>query len=83
MGQIMGSHLQTLILDINNQGKPTGKVIIRAQKVEESSYSLQMKWRGGKIANVDSFFDFFDKSDPYLKFSKVRSDNTFIEVGRT
>lgn len=42
-----------------------------------------MKWKGGKIANVDSFFDFFDKSDPYLKFSKVRSDNTFIEIGRT
>lgn len=42
-----------------------------------------MKWKGGKIANVDSFFDFFDKSDPYLKFMKVREDNTFIEIGRT
>lgn len=42
-----------------------------------------MKWRGRKIANVDSFFDFFDKSDPYLKFMKVRQDNTFIEIART
>ena len=40
--------------------------------------SLKMKWKGGKIANVDSFFDFWDKSDPYLKFMKVRQDNTFI-----
>lgn len=45
--------------------------------------SLVMKWRGRKIANVDSFFDFFDKSDPYLKFMKVRQDNTFIEIART
>lgn len=34
MGQIMGSHMQTLILDItNHQGKSTGKVIVRAEKV--------------------------------------------------
>lgn len=86
MGQIMGSHLQTLILDINNShGKPAGKVVVRAEKVEESSCkikfnvdSLNMKWRGTKIANVDSFFNFIDKSDPYLKFSKVRQDNTLI-----
>lgn len=45
--------------------------------------SLKMKWRGGKIANVDSYFDFWDKSDPYLKFLKVRQDNTFIEIART
>jgi hypothetical protein len=28
--------------------------------------------------NTDSFFDFWDKSDPYLKFLKIRSDNTYI-----
>lgn len=33
--------------------------------------------------NTDSFFDFWDKSDPYLKFIKIRSDNTFIEINRT
>ena len=34
MGKIMGSHLQTLILDINNShGKPVGKVVVRAEKV--------------------------------------------------
>lgn len=37
-----------------------------------------MKWKGRKIANVDSAFDFWDKSDPFLKFMKLRSDNTLI-----
>jgi len=38
----------------------------------------KMKWKGVKLMNTDSFFDFWDKSDPYLKFIKIRSDNTFI-----
>lgn len=42
-----------------------------------------MKWKGKKIANVDSSFDFWDKSDPYLKFMKLRTDNTMIEVARS
>jgi hypothetical protein len=42
-----------------------------------------MKWKGLKIKNVDSMFDFWDKSDPYLKFMKMRTDNTFVEVTRT
>lgn len=42
-----------------------------------------MKWKGGEIANVDSHIRFWDKSDPYLKFLRVRKDDTFIEVGRT
>jgi len=33
--------------------------------------------------NTDSWFDFWDKSDPYLKFLKVRSDNSLIEAART
>lgn len=28
--------------------------------------------------NTDSFFDFWDKSDPYLKLLKIRSDNSYI-----
>ena len=33
--------------------------------------------------NTDSWFDFWDKSDPYLKFLKIRQDNTLVEAGRT
>ena len=42
-----------------------------------------MTWKALKLMNTDSFFDFWDKSDPYLKFLKIRSDNSFIEAGRT
>lgn len=42
-----------------------------------------MKWRANKLMNTDSWFDFWDKSDPYLKFMKIRSDNSLIEAGRT
>lgn len=28
--------------------------------------------------NTDSYFDFWDKSDPYLKLLKIREDNTYI-----
>lgn len=42
-----------------------------------------MNWRAKKLLNTDSFFDFWDKSDPYLKFLKIRTDNSFIEAART
>jgi hypothetical protein len=42
-----------------------------------------MKLRAEKLLNVDSFFDFWDKSDPFIKFMKIRSDNTCIEVHRS
>lgn len=42
-----------------------------------------MKWRGQKIMNTDSYFDFWNKSDPYLKFNKIRQDNTTITIAQT
>ncbi len=33
---------------------------------------VKMKYRAQKLMNTDSFFDFWDKSDPYLKFLKLR-----------
>lgn len=42
-----------------------------------------MKWKARKLMNTDSWFDFWDKSDPYLKFLKIRTDNSFIEATRT
>ena len=42
-----------------------------------------MGWKAHKLANMDSHFDFWDKSDPYLKFMKLRGDNSFVEVART
>ena len=42
-----------------------------------------MKWSAKKLINTDSWFDWWDKSDPYLKLLKIRSDNTLIEATRT
>ncbi len=42
-----------------------------------------MLWKADKLYNVDSWFDFWDKSDPYIKFLKIRNDNSFIEIKRT
>lgn len=42
-----------------------------------------MKWKAEKLMNTDSFFDFWDKSDPYLKFLKIRDDNSYLEIQRT
>jgi hypothetical protein len=44
---------------------------------------LVMKWKALKLMNTDSVFDFLDKSDPYLKFIKIRQDNTYICVAQT
>lgn len=42
-----------------------------------------MKWSAKKLMNTDSWFDWWDKSDPYLKLLKIRHDNTLVEAART
>ena len=42
-----------------------------------------MKWKAHKLMNTDSFFDFWDKSDPFLRFMKIREDNSHLEACRT
>ena len=44
---------------------------------------MNLKFRAEKLLNVDSVFDFWDKSDPFLKFFKIRNDNSVVEVKRT
>ena len=44
----------------------------------DNSVFYQMNWRAKKLLNTDSFFDFWDKSDPYIKFMKIRTDNSLI-----
>ena len=42
-----------------------------------------MLWKATKLANTDSWFDFWDKSDPYLKIIKRRPDGTKITLHTT
>jgi hypothetical protein len=74
----MGSKNQTAVLDLKCEGKPRGKLVVRCEKLCESNNYMRMKYRAQKLMNTDSFFDFWDKSDPFLKFLKLRDDNTFL-----
>lgn len=42
-----------------------------------------MKWKAIKVMNTDSVFDWWNKSDPYLKFLKVRQDNSTVLASQT
>jgi hypothetical protein len=90
LGQLTGAKNQTSILTLLNKGKDMGKLVIRCEKVEDGNSTIYpkveyalMKFKGVKLMNTDSIFDWWDKSDPYLKFLKIRSDNTFLTVKET
>ena len=46
--------------------------------------NIRMKWRA-KIPSSASWFSlwWWNRSNSYLKFMKIRQDNTFIEASRT
>ena len=44
---------------------------------------VTMKWKAEKLTNTDSYFDWWNKSDPYLKFLKIREDNSYIPAAQT
>ena len=92
LGALAGARDQTSILNLTarKQGINPGKIILRVEPIYQSRCTVicnidfvKMKWRAHKLMNTDSWFDFWDKSDPYLKFSKIRRDNTLVEATRT
>ncbi len=75
----MGADKQTLIVDIKDtEKKSAGKLITRCETSKQGSEFIKMAIRATKLANTDSWFDFWDKSDPYLKVIKKRKDGTKI-----
>jgi hypothetical protein len=44
---------------------------------------VTMKWKAAKLMNTDSVFDWWNKSDPYLKFLKVRQDGSLVLASQT
>lgn len=78
------------MLDLMKGTKKMGKLIIRCEKVQSGNGSiwvnlefLMMKFKAEKLTNTDSYFDWWNKSDPYLKFLKIRADNSYISVAQT
>jgi hypothetical protein len=81
---LMGAEGQVLILDLKNAQATTGKIIIRCEvQGEGTERMMNMQWGAKKLVNVDSFFDFWDKSDPYLKFIKIRPDGSKVTIHTT
>lgn len=80
VGALMGAKGQTSILDLKSQSKNMGKLIVRCEKLGVTNENYEFKFRGVKLMNTDSIFDFWDKSDPYIKLLKIRADNSYIQA---
>ena len=81
MSSIIGSAGMQLTLPIEYNGRslPRSKMILRAEKLQESGsedFSLQMQMKGRALAKKD----WFGKSDPYVQFCRLRPDGTFDVV---
>lgn len=78
----MGAKGLTLILDLQSQHntKSQGKLILRCEKVTNGSSYFMMSWAGQQLLNTDGWFD---KSDPFLRFSRAREDSTSVVVHET
>lgn len=79
VGAIVGSRNNTLVLDLTNKKTnkkvEKSKIIFIADKINECNNFILTQWKGIKLANTDGFFD---KSDPFLRFKRVKDENTSI-----
>jgi len=48
---------------------------MRCENVQDCNDLIFMKWQGIKLMNTDGWFD---KSDPFLRFNRIREDNTYF-----
>ncbi|EGR31217.1 hypothetical protein IMG5_115500 [Ichthyophthirius multifiliis] len=76
IGAIVGSKNNVYISQLkakNNQ--VTGNIVILSEAQEECRDYIFMQWKGIKLANTDGWFS---KSDPFLRFKRVREDKNEI-----
>jgi len=77
LSAIVGARNNTFISDLTN--KKTGKkilkskIILLADSFRECNDLVYMEWTGKELANTDGWFD---KSDPFLRFLRLRPDGT-------
>ena len=78
---VLGARKQTIILDLQNKSKKsTGKMIVRGEKSDASKSTIIWQWSGIKLMNTDGWFG---KSDPFLRFFKVRPQGDTLLVHET
>lgn len=82
VGAIVGAPKSVLLQDIYNfkSKNSQGKIILKSEPVQDCNDVIFMKWLGIKLKNVDGWFD---KSDPFLRFLRVGSDNMPTKVYET
>lgn len=82
LGSIMGARNSSVIYDLTHKDKRVlkSKIVLTADSFRECNDLVYMEWNGIKLANTDGIFD---KSDPFLRFLRLRPDNTYIMVQET
>lgn len=84
LGAVVGAKNNTLVQDLFDKKtqKKIGKskIILIADKINDCNHSIWTQWKGVKLMNTDGWFD---KSDPFLRFKRIREDNTNILVHET
>ncbi|EGR30079.1 hypothetical protein IMG5_142720 [Ichthyophthirius multifiliis] len=71
IGAIVGAKNNIYIADIQRKGQSAGNIVILSEATQDCRDHIYMQWKGVKLKNVDGLFD---KSDPFLRFKRVRED---------
>jgi len=81
VGDIMGARKQTLTLSLHNKSsKMTGTLNVKGDKTGSSRNVVFWQWSGVKLMNTDGWFG---KSDPFLRFFKIRDGGDPLQVHET
>lgn len=80
IGKIVGSKNQTLILDLkDNKQKYGGKIILRADKINQCNDSIYMGIQVKNIVNSR----WFSKGNPFLRFIRTTENQFNVQVHET
>ena len=82
IGAIVGAKNNIFITEIKSQkgNKSTGTLVVISEATQECKEFIFMQWEGKKLKNVDGWFD---KSDPFLRFKRIREDKNEIVCHET
>ena len=82
LGEIVGSKQMTYIADIKHKNKSHGKLVIKAEKVQQNLSIAKFQVSAKKLLNTRSILHkcFGKKSNPILKLSRAAGDSGFVAV---
>jgi len=81
VAEILGTKKKLLTLDLmGNESKLTGELVIRAENIRKASHMVSLQCTASNLVNKDGLFG---KSDPFLKFYKIRQGGDQLLVHET